>query len=91
MNLGETVISYDLEGHLYVGTSLCGLCVPNVFGVDASHIFSQDVLATNTLIGSVIGAGAAKAWTKCESQLPIFSMSIPTLLGDTVSFPVIRV
>ena len=61
MNLGETAISYDLEGHLYVGTSLHGPCVPNVFGVDASNIFSQDVLATNTLIGSVVGAGAAKA------------------------------
>lgn len=61
MNLGETVMSSDLEGHLYVGTSLRGQCVPNVFGVDASHIFSQGVLATNTLTGNVVGAGAAKA------------------------------
>lgn len=61
MNLGETVISYDLEGHLYVGTSLRGLCVPTVFGVDASHILSQGVLTANTLIGSVVGVGAAKA------------------------------
>lgn len=81
MNWGETVISSDLEGHLYVGPSLRGLCVPNVFGVDASHIFSQGVLATNTLIGSVVGTGAAKAWAKCETQLPIFPMTIPAFLG----------
>lgn len=91
MNLGETVISYDLEGHLYMGTSLRGLCVPTVFGVDASHILSQGVLATNPLIGSVVGAGAAKARTKHETQLPVFSTTIPALLGGRVSFPVTRV
>ena len=76
MNLGETVICCDLEGAFYVGASLCRLCVPSVFGarvefdVDASHIFPQSVLATITLIGSVVDVGAAKDCTGVRQNFP---------------------
>ena len=58
----EKVIYCGLEGVFYVGASLCRLCDSNIFGenaiiygMDASHVFPQSVLATIPLIEDVIG------------------------------------
>ena len=62
-------------------------CVPSVSGartgfhVDTSHIFSQRVLATITLIGGVTGAGGARACARCEVGLPLCSVAVTTLSG----------
>ena len=41
------------------------------FDVDTSHIFPQGVLATVTLIGSMVGAGGCKTCAVCEAELSL--------------------
>lgn len=61
MNLGETVNYCGLEKAFLCEISLFGLHVPgNGFSVNNSCVFPQDVLATITLIGGVVGVGEAK-------------------------------
>ena len=40
------------------------------FDVDTSHVFSQGVLTTVTLVGAVVGVGRVKAYAGCEAGLP---------------------
>lgn len=70
MNLGETVIYCGLEGlFFYVGVSLSRLYESNILGVraafsvDARHIFPQDVLTINPLMGIVIGVVVTRTYT----------------------------
>lgn len=61
MNLGDTVSYCGLEKAFLCELSLFGLHVPrNGFSVNNSWVFPQDVLATITLIGGVVGAGEAE-------------------------------
>ena len=76
-----------LKGCFYVGVSPCRLCLSSVFGVragsdvDASHVFPQCLLATITLVGSVVGIGGSKAYAACEVELSLCSIAIAGLLG----------
>ena len=62
-------------------------CLPSVSGVrtgfhaDTSHIFSQGVLATITLIRGVTGAVGARDCARCEVGLPLCSVAVTTLSG----------
>ena len=74
------------QGCFYVGVSLCKLCeygifgVTAVFGLDASHIFSQSVLVSIPLIGGVIGVVVTRACTRCWVGLPLCSVAVIALL-----------
>ena len=71
----------------YVRTFLCRLCVSNVFGVgayfdmDASHIFTQSVLATITLKGALVSVGRSKIYAVQEPGLPSSSKVVITFSG----------
>ena len=58
-NLEETITYCSLEGVFLCGASLCRLCESNIFGaraifgMDASLVFLQGVLAVVPLIGGV--------------------------------------
>ena len=88
MNLGETVIIMVLKVCFYVRASLCGLHVPNIFGVragfdvDTSHVFPQGVLATITLIWGVAGLVGARAYTRCEVGFLLCSVAVTALSGS---------
>ena len=61
MNLGETVIYCGLVKEFLCEISLFGLHVSrNGFSVNNSCTFPQDVLATITLTGGVVGVGETK-------------------------------
>ena len=70
-----------------MGASLCRLCEFNIFGVrvvfgmNASHIFPQSVLAVIPLIGSVIGVVVSRACSGCWVELPLCSMAVTALSG----------
>ena len=57
-----------------MGASLCRLCVSNIFcvragfGMDASHIFPQSMLAFTSLIGGVIIIVVSGPCTGCEAS-----------------------
>ena len=61
LDVGETVIYFDLKGQFYVGASQCSLSECNnytvraVFGMEACHLFSLCVLAIIPLLGGAIG------------------------------------
>ena len=71
-----------LKGCSYVAASLC---VPSAFGgragfgVEASHVFPQDVLVAVSLVGSGARDGGARAGTRCEVGLPLCSVARTTL------------
>ena len=64
-----------LKWYLYVGASLCRLCVSNVFGVragfgmDTSHIFPQGVLVSVALIRGMVGVAVSGTCAGCEVGL----------------------
>lgn len=74
--------------YYFVGASLCRLCLSSVFGAwagfdgDASHVFSQGVLAPITFIGGVVSVGELKICSGCEVGHPLCSVAVPTLLGS---------
>ena len=68
-----------------MGASLYRLCVPNAFGgragfdMNTSHIFPQGVLAAITLVRSGAGEGGARAGSRCELGLLLYSVAISAL------------
>ena len=96
MNLGETVICWDLESFFclfvlfcfvfYGGTFLCRLCVPSVFGingafdVDASHVFPQVLLLPAILMGVWVVLENLTC-TACQEGLLFHSVTFATLSG----------
>lgn len=72
MHLGKIVTSLSLQRGSLSGASLYRLCVSSAFvgrggfDMDLSHLFSQDVLATLSLLRDVAGAGGARASAECE-------------------------
>lgn len=70
-----------------MGASLCGLCESSIFvtrtgfGMDASHIFPQSVLAITPLIGGVIGVVRSTACAGYWTGPPVCSMAVTTLSG----------
>ena len=87
MNLGETVIYCGLEKAFLCEISLFGLHVSrNGFSVNNSCTFPQDVLATITLTGGVVGVGETKIWARCEVR-PLCSMAIASLSGTMSALP----
>ena len=72
-----------LKGCFYVVASLCRLHAFNVFGVragfgmDASHIIPQSVLA----IIPLIGVGGFKACAGCEARFSLCIVAVPPLSG----------
>ena len=67
--------------------SLCRLLVTNDIGVrvgfdmDASHVVSQGVLSTITLIGGVAGVRGAGVCSGSQEGLPLWSVAFATLSG----------
>ena len=74
-----------LKGCFYVGASLCRLCVSSVFGVragfgiDASHVFLQGVLAFIPFIANVVGFVVFRSCVGCEVGLLLYSVSVSVL------------
>ena len=70
-----------------MGASLYRLHVPNAFGgragfgVDASHIFPQGVLAAIILAGGGAVDRGARAEDRCEAGLPLCSVAKTALSG----------
>ena len=54
------------------------------FDVDASHIFPQSVLAAITLVADGAGDEGASSHTGCEVRLPLCSVAITTLSGESL-------
>ena len=76
-----------IKGCFYEGASLCRPCVSSVFGMradfgmDASHVFPQGVLAVITLIGDVVGVVVSRACTGYFVGPPLCSIADATLSG----------
>ena len=72
IHVGKIAASLGFQRGSLSGAFLYRLCVPSAFvgrggfDVDPSHLFSQGVLATLSLLRVVAGAGGTRASAECE-------------------------